>query len=84
MRAALRTMGARVGARLEDTAESSSVAARLTDLSRELDELESRIARLIGEVEDRVGPLTGDQTSEHAYYRRTMGTLRSELAQALR
>ena len=46
---------------------------------RETTELASRIARLIGEVEGRVGPLTADQQSERDYYERMLETLSREI-----
>ncbi len=42
---------------------------------RETRELVSRISRLIGEAENRVGPLTADQASERAYYERMFAEL---------
>ena len=74
VRAALREMG-------EDP--TGPEAAQLRDLEREFTELTSRIARLSGDVEGVVAPLTQDQRSRRTFYLKMLDTLEAELADAV-
>ncbi|MEZ4415276.1 MAG: hypothetical protein R3E10_05945 [Gemmatimonadota bacterium] len=67
---ALRSQAEALRARAED--RTGGDAERW---QRETSELFSRVSRLIGEAEGRVGPLTADQASERAYYRRMVDDL---------
>ncbi len=57
---------------------SEDDAAKVRDMNREWRELTSRIRRLYGEASGYVGPLSGDQASERAFYRETLETLTRE------
>ncbi|MCA9738379.1 MAG: hypothetical protein KC645_12210 [Gemmatimonadetes bacterium] len=63
--------------------EAEALQGRVADgnerLRAETNELVSRISGLVGEAEDRVGPLTADQASERAYYERMLRTLGGEV-----
>lgn len=60
----------------------AAAEAKVRDLAREANELMSRIARLQGWVAGWVGPLSGDQASQKAFFTRMLGTLRAEWAGA--
>ena len=53
-------------------------ATKLRDLQREFGELASRIARLAGDVEGVVAPLTQDQRSRREFYMEMLETLSAE------
>lgn len=55
-----------------------AVLAKSTDLAREWRELSNRTRRLRGEVEQWVGPLTGQQRAQRAFYREMLEALRTE------
>ena len=59
-------------------------SSKIEDLNREFGELRSRLRRVMGNAGNVVAPLTDDQRSRWAFIRRMNGTLRSELAAALR
>jgi photosystem II stability/assembly factor-like uncharacterized protein len=66
-----------------DSEAPDGLRAAARDLMRQWNELRTRTRRLRGEVEGWVGPLTGQQSSQRAFYQEMLETLRRE-TEALR
>jgi len=61
-----------------DGSASDADAAKARDLHREFRELRNRIRSLYREASSWVGPLTGDQTSEWGFFKKTLATVAGE------
>lgn len=83
LRQEIRTAGSGLRDRVEDldVADTSDEAVKLRDLDREFRELQSRVARVSGEISGVVAKPTSDQSSRINFYREMAATLLGELDQ---
>ncbi len=84
LRAESRALAGRAAAALRALANDAPAGRRATiaEFARQAGELASRAQRLYGDVNGAIGPLTGLQAEQKAYYVRMVGELTREMAAA--